>query len=204
MSDLQDKYDILSLKNKELELKTKKLVKAMRSSFCIMKNPEEHTRDELISIFSTALSAIERSLRDSDAVDRIQKIRLRNSAYFLNDKWLKRCSKCMVMFKAKKREGLAEYFDIISANIDGYMYMCRQCRVDFPEKRRLVTKDSIKVKARSKLRRALLAGVVKREPCTKCGLKAEAHHPDYSKPLDVVWLCKIHHKIEHARINNER
>jgi hypothetical protein len=24
-----------------------------------------------------------------------------------------------------------------------------------------------------------------------------AHHPDYSKPLDVVWLCQGHHKQAH-------
>ena len=25
--------------------------------------------------------------------------------------------------------------------------------------------------------------------------KVEAHHPDYTKPLQVVWLCKAHHMI---------
>lgn len=28
--------------------------------------------------------------------------------------------------------------------------------------------------------------------------KVEAHHPDYSRPLDVVWLCPAHHKQAHA------
>lgn len=30
-----------------------------------------------------------------------------------------------------------------------------------------------------------------------CG-KPEGHHPDYSRPLDVVWLCDKHHKAAHA------
>lgn len=25
-----------------------------------------------------------------------------------------------------------------------------------------------------------------------------AHHPDYDRPLDVVWLCQAHHKQAHA------
>lgn len=30
-----------------------------------------------------------------------------------------------------------------------------------------------------------------------CICKPEAHHPDYSRPLDVVWLCDLHHKEAH-------
>lgn len=31
----------------------------------------------------------------------------------------------------------------------------------------------------------------------ECAEKPEAHHPDYSRPLDVVWLCGSHHKQAH-------
>ena len=34
-------------------------------------------------------------------------------------------------------------------------------------------------------------------PCLICGDKSEAHHPDYDLPLDVVWLCRKHHKETH-------
>lgn len=34
-------------------------------------------------------------------------------------------------------------------------------------------------------------------PCFVCGEKGEAHHPDYDRPLDVVWLCSQHHKQAH-------
>lgn len=37
-------------------------------------------------------------------------------------------------------------------------------------------------------------------PCIHCGKKAQAHHPDYSKPLDVIWLCSKHHAEEHKRL----
>jgi hypothetical protein len=44
-------------------------------------------------------------------------------------------------------------------------------------------------------------GDLKANPCVRCGgTPSEAHHPDYSKPLDVVWLCHGHHREEHGRI----
>lgn len=47
---------------------------------------------------------------------------------------------------------------------------------------------------------ALRDGKLFRQPCWVCGKKAQAHHPDYSRPLDVVWLCPPHHKETHQLI----
>ena len=45
------------------------------------------------------------------------------------------------------------------------------------------------------------SGRLKKEPCKVCGAKrVQAHHPDYSKPLKVVWLCPLHHKLEHRKL----
>jgi transcription elongation factor Elf1 len=52
--------------------------------------------------------------------------------------------------------------------------------------------------ARAKVHNAKKSGKLVMQPCQVCGeLKTEAHHPDYTKPLDVVWLCKDHHMQEH-------
>lgn len=55
-------------------------------------------------------------------------------------------------------------------------------------------------KARRKVRSEIEAGRMHRQPCEICGAeKAEAHHDDYSKPLDVRWLCPQHHRERHAK-----
>ena len=35
--------------------------------------------------------------------------------------------------------------------------------------------------------------------CCKIG-RVEAHHEDYGKPLDVVWLCRACHLAEHGKV----
>lgn len=48
--------------------------------------------------------------------------------------------------------------------------------------------------ARGKVADALRYGRLTRKPCEVCGApRATAHHVDYSKPLDVRWLCRPHH-----------
>jgi len=55
-----------------------------------------------------------------------------------------------------------------------------------------------KVRAHSKVRSAIKSGLIKQKPCEYCSNpKSEAHHPDYSKPLSVIWLCNKHHNELH-------
>ena len=47
---------------------------------------------------------------------------------------------------------------------------------------------------------ALKEGKITQKPCKECGeLMVEAHHEDYNKPLDVIWLCEKHHKELHRQ-----
>ncbi len=53
--------------------------------------------------------------------------------------------------------------------------------------------------AHKKVAWALLSGKLKRGTCEKCKSgDVEAHHFDYTKPLEVTWLCKRHHARTHA------
>lgn len=57
-----------------------------------------------------------------------------------------------------------------------------------------------KCRAHLKLKRAVNSGkIVRPGRCSMCGreCKPHGHHKDYSKPLDVVWLCCACHKREH-------
>jgi hypothetical protein len=46
-------------------------------------------------------------------------------------------------------------------------------------------------------RNAVRRGDIEIKPCSICGAKAEKHHPDYGKPLEVEFLCKKHHAELH-------
>jgi hypothetical protein len=48
------------------------------------------------------------------------------------------------------------------------------------------------------LARAVECGKLIKRPCFVCGdPNSEAHHEDYSRPLDVIWFCSLHHKRHH-------
>lgn len=71
-----------------------------------------------------------------------------------------------------------------------------------------VTKNPEKRAAHEAVRRAVRSGILKKLPCEHvdenghvCGAKAQAHHDDYSKPLDVIWLCPEHHGERHRWLN---
>ena|SRR3990167_5911871 len=61
--------------------------------------------------------------------------------------------------------------------------------------------DPAKRRARNIAQAAIRRGKIQRKPCERCGKKkVHAHHPDYQKPLDVVFLCDPCHKLEHQAI----
>ena len=57
-----------------------------------------------------------------------------------------------------------------------------------------------KARAHNVFHRAMKAGKIQRGACQVCGTtkNIEGHHHDYSKPLDVVWLCRHHHGRAHS------
>lgn len=62
------------------------------------------------------------------------------------------------------------------------------------------TRNPDKYAARMAVGNAVRDGRLVPMPCEACGLgEVQAHHDDYSKPLDVRWLCFVHHRETHGQ-----
>lgn len=78
----------------------------------------------------------------------------------------------------KRKEYMREYHKIHKTN----------CKTD-------------KIRARVKLNAKIQRGTMIKSPCSICGnIKSEAHHSDYLKPFEVIWLCKEHHTELHNNL----
>ena len=61
-----------------------------------------------------------------------------------------------------------------------------------------LSRNTEKKRAHSAVNWALKCGRLIRKPCVICGNpKSQAHHEDYTKPLDVIWFCHTHHMKHH-------
>ena len=129
---------------------------------------------------------------------------------------MKTCFKC-------GRELPLDHFHKHSQMADGHLNKCKECtRKDVIENRkrnidyyraydrargtRVNQKYIIayrknnpnKYKATNMVNNAIRDRKLFKEPCAICGdEQAYAHHDDYLKPLNVRWLCAIHHKQWH-------
>lgn len=58
--------------------------------------------------------------------------------------------------------------------------------------------EPLKAEAYRIVAAALRTGKLKRRKC-ECGVLGQAHHEDYSKPLEVTWLCHRCHNARHGK-----
>ena len=88
-------------------------------------------------------------------------------------------------------------------------HYCRDChaaymreqRAQGKNKRIITDEDRIKNQARRKANYAVEKGEIeKATECEHCGAtgRLEKHHHDYSKPLEITWLCTRCHGKVHA------
>lgn len=120
-------------------------------------------------------------------------------------------------FKCDVEKPLSEFYKHPMMG-DGHLNKCKKCaRYDVRVNRRLrieyyveydrrryregrhqPTRAPERALATRLLNQAVRAGRVKKLACEVCGdPKSEGHHEDYTKPLDVIWLCRKHHRNAH-------
>src|ERR1017187_3252258 len=62
-------------------------------------------------------------------------------------------------------------------------------------------RNKFKTNAHAKVQTELEAGRLLRLPCEKCGNPiSQAHHEYYEKPMEITWLCALHHKQRHKEL----
>ena len=65
--------------------------------------------------------------------------------------------------------------------------------------------DKMKSCCRSQANAAQRRGKLLPENCQMCGAdRAQKHHPDFTRPLDVVWLCRACSLIVRKRGQNKQ
>lgn len=129
--------------------------------------------------------------------------------FYARDNSCKECRKAMI--RAARSRNIEHYreFDRQRANRPDRVaaradyaktaeYRKSHCKANQKYK----AKHPDKAWARYAVSNALRDGKLKKLPCWVCGAaNSEAHHPDYSAPLAVVWLCDHHHKETHKLAN---
>ena len=131
---------------------------------------------------------------------------------------MKTCFKCGI------EKDLSEFY-VHKQMADGHLNKCKECnKLDVRENRKIRLeyyrrydksrmrrgtaqdlrdyrkRNPEKYMAHQAVEYAKRKGVISPMPCEICGdtARVNAHHEDYSKPLDVIWLCTIHHKWIHS------
>lgn len=113
--------------------------------------------------------------------------------YASSPRTCKECVKSRVRARARTSSAVQEY---------------DRARAKRPERRQKAREVTLKwraenpqgYKAQTAVGNAVRDGKLKKLPCLFCGAaEVHAHHRDYTKPLDVVWLCpRCHHRLHAA------
>lgn len=82
---------------------------------------------------------------------------------------------------------------------------CKSCHAENMRRTRkkhseLKPEARLKTNCRAYANVYIRRGILKKQPCIICGEKAQMHHDDYSKPLEVIWFCRKHHLEHHKKL----
>ena len=81
----------------------------------------------------------------------------------------------------------------------GHKSYCRACFAAYHRNHYSQPHEIHKRNARKTANLRLTKGILIKEPCRLCGnQEAEKHHPNYTEPQNIVWLCKKCHTDMHV------
>lgn len=160
--------------------------------------------------YCKACRSIMRSIyRKKNKEDEINKEKLR---YINSDKFYEENKDTLyVTCSCCKESKLMNFFNRKANSPKGIDCYCKECNRNKNRKYRQENKEYLsnyvkqyrennpeKYKAHYTLQNAVREGHIEKQPCNVCGsINVEAHHEDYSKPLDIIWLCRRCHIAVH-------
>lgn len=124
-----------------------------------------------------------------------------------------------ICIRCKISKPISEFYKS-ALNKDGYVNSCKPCHLnnnkkykkkkllqyeEVPQSKKFwLEENKLKNKAHRAVYYAIKKGTLIRQPCERCGTTIDVvgHHEDYSKPLEVMWLCPQHHRERHFELDN--
>lgn len=116
------------------------------------------------------------------------------------------CLVCKVCSREAVRASYRKHRDKRRAEAKVYDQTHREQVAERKRRERRLGGESYAVKrrARDAVKEALKHGRLRRGMCEGghgvCSGRIEAHHKDYTNPLDVMWLCSAHHNALHRGV----
>lgn len=119
---------------------------------------------------------------------------------YLKDNNLRKCYKC------KEIKPLEE-FTKNRKRPQGYQCLCKECQHKYYKewyKKNGRNRNKKAQKAEWEVNKAKKNGtLIVPEKCELCGKSGDirAHHPNYNKPLEIIWVCRSCHRNLHRKMN---
>jgi hypothetical protein len=98
-----------------------------------------------------------------------------------------------ICWKCKTEKDLDEFGKDKNREL-GHEYICKMCKQE--KDREVASRPEVMVE------KAVHEGTLTKKNCEVCGNERSlGHHSDYSRPLEVTWLCQKHHSEVHRKTN---
>jgi hypothetical protein len=131
----------------------------------------------------------------------------------MKDGHLNKCAECVRAYVKSWREdnlGYVQAYDRERSRIRTEKGLTaevarrfRETHSDYAERQKeWQSRNPQKRAAQISVGNAIRDGQLLQQPCERCGnTDVHGHHEDYSRPLDVMWLCSKHHGERHRELN---